>query len=106
MPVLADDDVIVHGDAERAGDIDDRLCHVYIRLRWRRIAGRVVVHDTTRAYLALISKKFRSYRKLAGDGDRGRSKMTVRDDPDRSRTAPSDNCSVQQITSQSPLYPQ
>ncbi len=33
MPVLADDDVIVHGDAERTGDVDDRLGHLDIRLR-------------------------------------------------------------------------
>ena len=45
MPVLADDDVVVHGNAERGGDLDDRLGHMDIRLRWRRIAGRVVVHD-------------------------------------------------------------
>ncbi len=45
MPVLADDDVIVHGDAERGGDVDDRLRHLDIRLRRRRIAGRMVMHD-------------------------------------------------------------
>jgi hypothetical protein len=31
MPVLADDDVVVHGYPERAGDIDDRFCHLDIR---------------------------------------------------------------------------
>ena len=45
MPVLADDDVVVHGDAERAGDVDDRLGHLDIRLRRRRIAGGVIVQD-------------------------------------------------------------
>src|ERR1700694_3460912 len=48
MPVLADDDVIVHGDAERAGDVDDRAGHLDIRLRRRRIAGGVVVHQQDR----------------------------------------------------------
>ena len=43
MPVLADDDVVVHVDAERAGDVDDRLGHLDIGLRRRRIAGGVVV---------------------------------------------------------------
>ena len=43
MPVLADDDVVVHGNAERGGDLDDRLGHVDIGLRGRRIAGGVVV---------------------------------------------------------------
>jgi hypothetical protein len=45
MPVLADDDVVVHGNAERTGDIDDRAGHLDIGLRRRRIAGGVVVHD-------------------------------------------------------------
>jgi hypothetical protein len=35
VTVLADDDVLVDGNAERGGDLDDRLG----RLRWRRIAG-------------------------------------------------------------------
>jgi hypothetical protein len=42
MPVLADDEVVVHGDAERRGDIDDRLGHPDVRLRRRRIAGGVI----------------------------------------------------------------
>jgi hypothetical protein len=45
MPVLADNEVIVHGDAERTRDVDDRLRHLDIRLRWCRVAGRVVVHQ-------------------------------------------------------------
>ncbi len=47
MPVLADDEVIVHGNTERARDVDDRLCHLDIRLRGRRIAGGVIVHQHT-----------------------------------------------------------
>jgi hypothetical protein len=45
MPVLADDDVVVHGNAKRAGDADDRLGHLDIGLRRGRIAGGVVVQD-------------------------------------------------------------
>jgi len=45
MPVLADDDVVVHGNAERGGDLDDRFGHMDIGLRRRRIARGVVVHD-------------------------------------------------------------
>ena len=48
MPVLADDDVIVNGDAERRSDIDDRARHLDIRLRGRRIAGGVIVHQQDR----------------------------------------------------------
>jgi hypothetical protein len=48
MPVLADDEVIVHGNAERCGDVDDRLCHLDIRLRRRRVAGGVIVHQEDR----------------------------------------------------------
>jgi hypothetical protein len=48
MAVLADDDVVVHGDAERSGDVDDRPGHLHIRLRRRRVAGRVVMHQDDR----------------------------------------------------------
>ena len=44
VTVLADDDVIVHRNAERAGNVDDGLGHLDIGLRRRRIAGRMVVH--------------------------------------------------------------
>ena len=44
MPVLADNDVIVHGDAERGGDVDDRFRHLDIGLRRCRVAGGVIVH--------------------------------------------------------------
>ena len=39
MAVLADDDVIMHRNAKRRGDIDDRFRHLDVRLRGRRIAG-------------------------------------------------------------------
>src|SRR6266540_1769957 len=45
MSLLADDDVVVHGDAERAGDLDDRLRHLDIGARRRRVARWMVVHE-------------------------------------------------------------
>jgi hypothetical protein len=48
MPVLADNDVVMHRDAERAGDADDRLGHLDVGLRGRRIAAGVVVHQDQR----------------------------------------------------------
>jgi len=45
MPVPADDDVVVHGDAERFCDIDDGAGHLDIGLRRRGIAGGVVVQE-------------------------------------------------------------
>src|SRR5580692_9893966 len=48
MAVSAYDDVVVHGDAERLRDIDDRFRHLDIGLRWRGIAGRVIVHQDDR----------------------------------------------------------
>jgi hypothetical protein len=42
MPVLADDDVVVHRDAEGVGDVDDRFCHLAVRLRKGWIAGRMI----------------------------------------------------------------
>ena len=51
MPASADDDVVVHGDAERRCDIDDRLGHLDIGLRRGRIAGGMVVHQDDCALL-------------------------------------------------------
>jgi hypothetical protein len=56
MPVLADNDVIMHRYAERTGDVDDRAGHLDVRLRWRRIAGRMVVHDTAASTIVLKKK--------------------------------------------------
>src|SRR2546427_8928465 len=38
MPVLADNDVVVHGNAERGRDVDDRFRHLDVGLRRRRVA--------------------------------------------------------------------
>jgi len=48
MAVLADDEMIVHGNAERARDLDDRPRHVDIGARRRRVAGGMVVHQNDR----------------------------------------------------------
>ena len=45
MPVLTDDDVVMHGDAERGRDLDDRFRHLDVRLRGRRIATGMIVHQ-------------------------------------------------------------
>jgi len=56
MFVLADDDVVMHGDAERAGDVDDRLGHLDVRLRGRGVATRKIVHQATARVTALIPR--------------------------------------------------
>jgi hypothetical protein len=48
MSAPADDDVVVHGDAERGGDVDDRFRHLDVRTRRRGIAARMVVHQDDR----------------------------------------------------------
>jgi len=58
MPASADDDVVVHGDAERRGDIDDRAGHLDIRLRWRRTAGGMVVHEAIVRPIRLNAQQF------------------------------------------------
>ncbi len=45
MPLFADDDVIVHGNAERRSHRDDLLRHLDVGARRRRIAGGVIVQD-------------------------------------------------------------
>ena len=48
MAVLADDDVVVHGNAERLGNVNDRLRHLDVGVARRRVAGRVIVHQDQR----------------------------------------------------------
>lgn len=45
MAVAADDDVVVHGDAERPCRVDDHLRHVDVGARRGRIAGGMVVDE-------------------------------------------------------------
>ena len=47
MAVLADDDVIVHRNSERARNRHDRFRHLDIGGRRRRIAGRMIVHQSS-----------------------------------------------------------
>ena len=47
--MLADNDVIVHGNPERPGDIDDRLGHVDVGARRRWIAGGMIMHQDDRS---------------------------------------------------------
>ena len=54
MIVLADDDVVVHGDAERLRYLDDRPRHLDVGSRGRRIAAGMIVHQTTAPPIALI----------------------------------------------------
>ena len=58
MTIFPDDDVVVNGDAERGGDVDDGFRHRDIRLRRCRIAGRVIVHEETMRAIVLVSLKF------------------------------------------------
>jgi hypothetical protein len=46
MAFLVDDDVVVHGNTEWLGDIEDRLRHLDVRARRRRVARRMIVQDT------------------------------------------------------------
>ena len=58
MPVLADDDVIVHRYAQRARDVDDGFRHLDIRVRRRRIAGRVIVHQAAESSHCVETKEY------------------------------------------------
>ena len=48
VAVAADDDVVVQGNAERPGGIDDLFRHIDVGARRRRIAGRVIVNKNNR----------------------------------------------------------
>jgi hypothetical protein len=58
VAVLADDEMVVHGDAERARDLDDRPCHVDIGARGSGVAGGMVVQEQTASTIPLISFDF------------------------------------------------
>jgi hypothetical protein len=58
VPVLADDDVIVHRDAERPGDVDDLLRHLDVGAARRRIAGRMLVQEDTAPAIELPKQDF------------------------------------------------
>ena len=53
VAVLADDDVVVHGNAERPGHVDDGLGHLDVRARGRRIAGGMVVQQRHESSIVL-----------------------------------------------------
>jgi hypothetical protein len=47
VPILADDDVVVHGDPKRPGHVDDGLGHLDVRAcEGRGIAGGLIVQET------------------------------------------------------------
>ena len=58
MPVLADDDVVVHRDTQRGCDVDDRFRHLDVGLRRGRIAGGMVVHQDSALPIYLYSLHF------------------------------------------------
>ena len=58
VSVLADDEVVVHRDAERACDLHDRLRHLDVGARRCRIARGMVVQNQTVSTIALISFNF------------------------------------------------
>lgn len=43
FPARADDDVVVQGQAKHATSLLNLLRHSYVRLRWFRVAGRMIV---------------------------------------------------------------
>jgi hypothetical protein len=55
VAVLADDEVVVHRDAKRACDLDDRLCHLDVGAGGGRITRGMVVQNQTASIIALIS---------------------------------------------------
>jgi len=51
MAILADDNMVVNGDAQRAGRVDDGLRHVDIGARGSGVAGGMIMdHPTLYAY--------------------------------------------------------
>ena len=53
MAGLADDDVVVHQNAQGLGDLHDRLRHRDVRAARCRIAARMIVHEAPAAAIGL-----------------------------------------------------
>ena len=77
VPVLADDDVVVHGNAERAGNGDDRLRHLDVGARGRRVAGGMIVDEPIRCSRELKSVSLRSSLGELGAAIGGGSKCSL-----------------------------
>jgi len=58
MAVARDDNVVVDGDPERFGDLDDLFGHLNVGPRRCRVARRVVVERPTQFNMMLILKCF------------------------------------------------
>jgi hypothetical protein len=70
VPVLADDQVVVHRDPERRRDVDDRLRHLDIGGRRRRVAGGMVVQEPANISKTLILDDFAAVITCAGGCNR------------------------------------
>jgi hypothetical protein len=69
MPASSDDNVVVHGNAERGCDIDDRFRHLDVGLRRRRIAARVMVHQAAASSYCVETKEYIGVIDSYGGGD-------------------------------------
>ena len=58
MPIPADDDMVMHGDAERFRHVSDFPRHLDVGSRRRRIAGGVIVQQPIARATILISLTF------------------------------------------------
>jgi len=58
VAVLADDEVVVHGNAQRPRDLDDGPRHVDVGARGSGIAGGMVVQEQTMQTSPLIALEF------------------------------------------------
>jgi hypothetical protein len=58
VAVLADDEMVVHGNPEWARDLNDRARHLDVGARGSRIAGGMVVQEQTASTIPLISFDF------------------------------------------------
>src|SRR5207244_13250773 len=81
VSVAPDDDVVMHRDPERSRDLRDLPRHLDVGARWRRIAGRMVVHQNDGRAMILISPEFLMWRTTTGGVDWGREGLRIRDPP-------------------------
>jgi hypothetical protein len=58
MPMFPDDDMVMHRNPQRSRNVNDRLGHVDVGARRRRVATWMIVHQSTVCSIDLIALDF------------------------------------------------
>jgi hypothetical protein len=98
MAIPADDDVVVHLDAEPARDLDDLPGHVDVGARRCRVASGVIVEEPDARRTSLITLAYLSCPMITGVAHWGRQAVPIRDQSPRTRYVADDVSEARSVT--------